>query len=91
MPWEVTSAVDQRERFIEEVIGGCEWMSELCRKYGISRTTGYEWPERSDVSGVRSARAEPLDGIAPIGYECYRSAVVGGTSSWRLSERVWDE
>jgi transposase InsO family protein len=51
MPWKVTCAVEQRERFVEEVMEGFESLSELCRLYGISRTTGYKWLRRFEGAG----------------------------------------
>jgi len=37
MPWEQTSAMDQRVKFIADCLSGRYSKSELCRAYGISR------------------------------------------------------
>lgn len=52
MPWKETVVSDQRMAFVlacREV--PCESMAELCRKFGISRKTGYKWSERYDSFG----------------------------------------
>ena len=41
MPWRECSVMDERVRFIGHLLDG-EGMSELCRKFGISRKTGYK-------------------------------------------------
>lgn len=46
MPWEVRGMVEQRLEFVEEVEREQETFSELCRKFGISRQTGYKWWNR---------------------------------------------
>jgi len=57
MPWNETSPVDQRERFIADVRAGLYSMTELCERYGISRTSGYKWVERAEEGG-RAALAD---------------------------------
>lgn len=55
MPWRVTSAMTERLEFVMLVLaaeeGGNLNMRELCRRYGISPTTGYKWVERFKESG----------------------------------------
>ncbi len=46
MPWQETCYMDERTRFVGEVLAQEESMSELCRQYGISRKSGYKWLER---------------------------------------------
>src|SRR6478735_8976311 len=46
MPFETTSATDQKLQFISEWSRAELSFSELCLKYGISRPTGYKWVER---------------------------------------------
>ena len=57
MPWLETAPVEQRERFIADVHAGLYSMTELCERYGISRTSGYKWVERAEAGG-RSALAD---------------------------------
>ena len=47
MPWEVCSAVSKREEFVRFASAGEESLSELCRRYGVSRPTGYKWLKRA--------------------------------------------
>ena len=46
MPWKETRPMDERARFIVECVRGELTMAELCRRYEISRKTGYKWWER---------------------------------------------
>ncbi len=46
MPWKVTDVMQERIRFVSAVLKGQENMSELCRQFGISRSTGYVWWNR---------------------------------------------
>ena len=47
MSWETQTVMEQREQFVAEVREGRETVSDLCRKYGISRKTGYKWINRA--------------------------------------------
>ena len=40
MPWSERSTMDQKHLFIQDYIKGSFAMTELCRRYGISRPTG---------------------------------------------------
>lgn len=51
MPWQETSPVDQRERFIQDHLLDLYTMVELCARYGVSRKTGYKWLDRFDEAG----------------------------------------
>ncbi|MEZ7198920.1 helix-turn-helix domain-containing protein, partial [Pseudodesulfovibrio karagichevae] len=46
MPWNEVKPMDQRWLFVMEARLGVEAVAELCRKYGISRKTGYKWLKR---------------------------------------------
>ena len=50
MPWETTTAMDQRKEFILEASVEDANISQLCLKYGISRKTGYKWINRAAMS-----------------------------------------
>ena len=52
MPWQETSPVDQRERFIRDHRLALYTMVELCTRYGVSRKTGYNWVERYEAAGA---------------------------------------
>ena len=51
MPWQETSPVQQRERFIADHRRGLYSMAELCARYGISRKSGYKWLARFEEGG----------------------------------------
>ncbi len=51
MPWKERTAVEERKAFIEEWQRGEAGFAELCRRYGISRQTGYTWRERFEERG----------------------------------------
>ena len=52
MPWKENSPMEERAKFVLEHQRG-EWpMAELCRRYGVSRQTGYKWLERFEQSGL---------------------------------------
>jgi putative transposase len=51
MPWKESKAMDERKRFIEEWEQGEDSVAELCRRYGITRQTGYKWAERYQQEG----------------------------------------
>ena len=57
MPWKESSVVEERTRFVLEYERSLYSMAELCRSYGISRTTGYTWVGRH---GARTTRARPV-------------------------------
>ena len=52
MPWKETCAVDQRMRFVADVMLGIYTKAALCRLYGISRPTGEKWLIRFAEAGV---------------------------------------
>src|SRR5712671_76015 len=51
MPWQETSPVDQRERFIHDHRLDLYTLVELCARYGVSRKTGYKWLDRFEAAG----------------------------------------
>jgi transposase InsO family protein len=52
VPWKETVAVEQRIRFVMQVLEGTESFAQLCRAYGVSRRVGYKWVARYRVAGV---------------------------------------
>ena len=59
MPWQEVSVMSQRKEFVmlaqveDSRLVGAEQisMSEVCRRFGISRVTGYKWLDRYHESG----------------------------------------
>ena len=55
MPWKESRIVDERIKFIADILGGDHNMTELCQIYNISRKTGYNGkPAISGSSGFRN-------------------------------------
>jgi len=54
MPWEQTSAMDQRVKFIADWLTGNCCKVELCIAYGISRPTADKWIKRYETGGVKA-------------------------------------
>lgn len=77
MPWNETCAMDEKLRFIAEVLRGEESMTALCKQFGISRETGHTLKRRYLELGVagleersraplRHGRVTPEEIAAPI-------------------------
>src|SRR5215471_7941777 len=52
MPWKETCAMTERLKFAVLAEQGEETMAALCRRFGISRKTGYKLLERYAAEGV---------------------------------------
>ena len=53
MPWKECTVVTQRSEFVLLAQTNNEVsMSELCRRFGISRKTGYKWLARLKTDGI---------------------------------------
>src|ERR1700719_1609470 len=55
MPWRETCAMRERLKFVALFEAGEETVAELCRRFGISRKTGYKFMER--FAACRPVRA----------------------------------
>lgn len=51
MPWQEIKTVDLRREFIDLAASDAVSFSELCRRFSISRKTGYKWLKRFDELG----------------------------------------
>lgn len=51
MPWKERKALDEKRSFIAEWKRQEESLAELCRRYEISRQTGYKWLDRFQQEG----------------------------------------
>ncbi|MDA0220378.1 MAG: leucine zipper domain-containing protein, partial [Proteobacteria bacterium] len=61
MPWQEVSAMDQRREFVSLVGQEGANISLLCRRFGISRQTGYKWLGRvRSGEGLGELRRRPL-------------------------------
>ena len=52
MPWNASSVMDEKLKFVAEWLCGEEPRSVLCARYGISRETGYQWWRRYRLEGI---------------------------------------
>ena len=79
MPWKETTVMSLRMDFIQlSRLEGAN-LSQLCRRFGISRKTGYKWLRRYQEGGERglgdrSRRPQRNPGRTPVGTE---SRIVG--------------
>jgi putative transposase len=51
MPWSTTTAMDQRLHFVADAQRTDDDFAALCRRYSISRQTGYKWLARYAAEG----------------------------------------
>ena len=68
MPWKESTAMSQREEFVQEALQEKANIRALCREYGISPRTGYKWLKRYQAQGEaglyeRSRRPTEVDGV----------------------------
>ena len=52
MPWREVNPMDEKVLFIADCLRAEESFSSICRRYGISRKTGYKWMARYKESGL---------------------------------------
>ena len=53
MPWKESPVMEERLRFVAQLLEG-ESMTALCRQFGISRNTGYKLFDRYKEHGLRA-------------------------------------
>jgi transposase len=58
MPWLETDVREQRVQFIVEATAPGANLSALCRRYRVSRKTGYRWLDRYEATGTLLALEE---------------------------------
>jgi len=46
MSWKGVTVMDQRIRFLSDYLEGIYPFNELCRRFEVSRKTGYKWVGR---------------------------------------------
>jgi transposase len=67
MAWKEVSLMSQREEFV--VLASVEGanFSELCRRFGVSRKTGYKWRARYVADGVVGLADQSRRPLKPSG------------------------
>jgi transposase InsO family protein len=53
MPWNVKDTMSLRQEFVSLAAGQTLPFSELCRRFNISRQTGYKWLDRHKTQGAQ--------------------------------------
>lgn len=95
MGWTETCVVGERMRFVMTVEDGDEAFAAACRRFGVSRKTGYKWLERYHEGGVaglsdrsRAPRHRPQTLTDKIAERCM--AVRRSHPSWGpVKVRAW--
>jgi putative transposase len=87
MGWKESSVMHERCRFVLEGLVPGANLSELCRRYGVSRKTGYKWLRRYQLEGPaglyeRSRRPR----MSPMAIP---SHMVAEVVRWRLERPAW--
>ena len=87
MPWKVVTIMSQRKEFVSLASAESANISELCRRFDISRKTGYKWIERFRTEGDsgiadRSRRPKSVSVITPEEMERAIVRVRKRHSSW---------
>jgi transposase InsO family protein len=73
MGWKETCIVEERFKFVQEYRRREESFAELCRRYEVSRKTGYKWLERYAAGGLdglrdqsRAAHSHPNEVVVEV-------------------------
>ncbi|MBS2032214.1 MAG: helix-turn-helix domain-containing protein [Deltaproteobacteria bacterium] len=64
MPWKETCPIYEKVRFI----AACSEepnLAEVCRRFGISRKTGYKWLARYEALGIDGLKERPPLALEP--------------------------
>ena len=81
MPWSQTTVKQQREEFVRLARRADANIAQLCRRFGISRKTGYKWLSREDLDD-RTRRPHSSPSRTPAAIEERVLAVRAEHSAW---------
>ena len=81
MPWSQITVKEQREEFVQLAKQPHANVSELCRRFGISRKTGYKWLGRQDLDD-RSRRPKSSPNRTPAQQEAKVLALRAADPAW---------
>lgn len=87
MPWRESSVVSERLEFVRLAVEGVVPVAELCRRFGVSRQTGYVWLRRfqdEGEAGLVDRSRRPLSHPGETGEE-----MVALVCAVRRAHRVW--
>lgn len=72
MGWKETCAMDERMRFVLAIEAGEEPVAAVCRRFGVSRKSGYKWLERyrsEGIAGLSDRSRAPLHHAGEVSAE----------------------
>lgn len=74
MPWKVSTPMSEKKEFVALASSGQSNISELCRRFGISRKTAYKWIKRYEAEGEsglveRSRKPHTSPNQTPLEYQ----------------------
>jgi transposase InsO family protein len=81
LPWSEVTVQDQREEFVRLASQADANVSELCRRFGISRKTGYKWLSRDELSD-RSRRPHSSPARTSLALEAKVLAIRSEHPAW---------
>jgi putative transposase len=87
MPWTEKSVMNRRLCFIASCLRDDEPMSDLCRRFGVSRKTGYKWLGRYHAGGA--AGLEDLSSARHTSSLAIEAAVVAALLTLRRQRPTW--
>jgi transposase InsO family protein len=87
MPWKETTTMSLKRDFVELAQAAQEPFSQLCRRFGITRRTGYKWLQRVQAAGEaglgeRSRRPQHSPSQTPAAREAQVLAVRDQHPAW---------
>jgi putative transposase len=56
MVWRETCTMEERMRFVDAVVENTESFAMVCRRFGVSRKTGYKWLARYQAEGIEGLK-----------------------------------
>lgn len=87
MAWENYKVEQQRLQLVQAYLSGHADMTTLCKKYGVSRKTGYKWCQRFLQQGEEGLK--DLSRAPRIPYQCYTNSQIDRAIDLKLKYRTW--
>ena len=94
MPWKETCTMTERMKFVALAEEGEESMTELCRRFGISRKTGYKLLERyaaEGLDGLQDRSHAPRHHPFAVSEETERRIVASALGSPQAQSSIADD
>lgn len=74
MIWKETCAMEERMRFVDAIVENTEPFAAVCRRFGVSRKTGYKWLARYQAEGIEGLKDQSR---APLHHPQAMTARIG--------------